>query len=65
MAELEERGCRIFIERQNEFRVESYLSGVVISGKSDVVAVYPDGRAVIYDVKTRQPSAAHTAQVQL
>ena len=30
--ELEERGCQIFIERQNPFKVESARSGVVVGG---------------------------------
>ena len=62
---LEQQGCEIHIEHQNGFRVESPRSGVVISGTPDFIAVHPDGRAVIYDVKTGQPSASHTAQVQL
>ena len=37
----------------------------MISGKSDVIAVNPDGRAVVYDAKTGQESASHVAQVQL
>lgn len=65
VAKLELQGCQVFIERQNDFRVESRNSGVVISGTPDIIAVHPDGRAVIYDVKTGQPSASHTAQVQL
>ena len=65
VANLEARGCEVFIERQNEFRVESPRSGVVISGKPDVIAVHPDGRVVVYDVKTGQESASHVAQVQL
>ena len=64
-AKLEVQGCQVFIERQNDFRVESRRSGVVISGTPDIIAIHPDGRAVIYDVKTGQPSASHTAQVQL
>ena len=65
VATLEERGCEVFIENQNSFRVESPRSGIVIGGKPDLIAVHPDGRAVIYDVKTGQESASHTAQVQL
>ena len=64
-AKLEVQGCQVFIERQNDFRVESRRSGVVISGTPDIITIHPDGRAVIYDVKTGQPSASHTAQVQL
>ena len=62
---LEERGCKVFIERQNEFRVASLRSGTVISGKPDIIAVFPDGRTVIYDAKTGQESASHVVQVQL
>ena len=63
--QLEQQGCQVFIEHQNGFRLESPRSGVVISGTPDIIAVHPDGRAVIYDVKTGQPGASHTAQVQL
>ena len=63
--QLERQGCQVFIERQNAFRVESRRSRVVIRGTPDVIAVHPDGRAVIYDVKTGQPGASHTAQVQI
>ena len=62
---LEEQGCQVFIESQNIFKVESPRSGFVISGKPDVIAVHPDGRVVVYDVKTGQESASHVAQVQL
>ena len=65
VAELEERGCEIFIEKQNSFKVESARSGVVVGGTPDVVTVHPDGRAVIYDAKTGQESASHIVQVQL
>ena len=63
--ELEEQGCQVFIDRQNDFRVEISRSDMVISGAPDVIAVHPDGRAVIYDVKTGHPQASHTAQEQL
>ena len=63
--ELEERGCQIFIERQNSFRVESTRSGVVVGGTPDIIAIHPDGRTVIYDAKTGQESASYIAQVQL
>ena len=39
--ELEERGCQIFIERQNSFRVESARSGVVVGGTPDIIASPP------------------------
>ena len=63
--ELEELGCELFIERQNSFRVESASSGMIVSGKPDVIAVFPDGRTVIYDAKTGHKSPAHIIQVQL
>ena len=62
---LEEQGSQVFIENQNLFKVESPRSGVVISGKPDVIAVLPDGKTVVYDAKTGQESASHVAQVQL
>ena len=43
---LEEQGCQVFIESQNSFKVESPRSGVVISGKPDVIAVHPNGRVI-------------------
>ena len=65
VAELEEQGCELFIEQQNSFRVESSRSGAVIGGKPDIIAVFPDGRTVVYDVKTGQQSPSHAVQVQL
>ena len=65
IAELEEQGCRLYIENQNSFRVEGTRSGAVIGGRADLVAVFPDGRTVVYDVKTGQESASHIVQVQL
>ena len=65
VADLEELGCELFIERQNSFRVESLRSGAVIGGKPDLIAVFPDGRTVVYDVKTGKESPSHTVQVQL
>ena len=63
--QLERQGCEVHIEHQNGFWLKSPRSGVVISGTPDIIAVHPDGRAVIYDVKTGQPSASHTAQLQI
>ena len=57
--QLEQQGCEVHIEHQNGFWLESPRSGVVISGTPDIIAVHPDGRAVIYDVKTGQPGASH------
>ena len=52
IADLEEQGCKLFIEHQNGFRVVSSRTGAVIGGRADLIAVHPDGRAVVYDVKT-------------
>ena len=65
VAELEERGCEIFIERQNSFKVESARSGVVVGGTPDIIAVHPDRTVTIYDAKTGRESASHIVQVQL
>ena len=54
IADLEEQGCKLFIEHQNGFRVVSSRTGAVIGG-----------RAVVYDVKTGQESASHIVQVQI
>ena len=37
----------------------------MVGGKPDLIAVFPDGRTVVYDVKTGQESASHIVQVQL
>ena len=65
IADLEEQGCELFIEHQNDFRVEGSRSGAVIGGRVDLMARWPDGRLVVYDAKTGQESASHIAQVQL
>lgn len=65
ISELEGRGCEVFIEKQNDFKVVSSRSGTLIHGVPDIIAVHPDGGATIYDAKTGQPSASHVAQVQL
>ena len=59
---LEERSGEIFVERQNEFRVESprHENG---SQRRDLIALHPDGRAIIYDARTVRESASHVAQV--
>ena len=56
---------KIFIERQNSFRVESARSGVVVGGTPDIIAVHPDRTVTIYDAKTGRESASHIVQVQL
>ena len=65
IADLEELGCELFIEHQNGFRVQSPRTGAVIGGRADLIARFPDGRTVVYDVKTGKESASHIVQVQL
>ncbi|MYE54503.1 MAG: hypothetical protein F4X34_04820 [Chloroflexi bacterium] len=65
IADLEEQGCKLFIEHQNSFRVESPRTGAVISGRVDLMARFPAGRTVVYDAKTGQEAASHIAQAQL
>ena len=65
IADLDEQDCKLFIEHQNGFRVRSSRTGAVIGGRADLIAVHPDGRAVVYDVKTGQESASHIVQVQI
>ena len=62
---LEARGCKLFIERQNSFKAVSSNSELVIQGRPDIIAIDPEGRATIYDVKTGQQADSHVTQVQL
>ena len=62
---LEAGGCEVFIEDQNRFRVSGRESGSVMSGKPDLIALHPDGRATVYDVKTGREVDSHEAQVKL
>ena len=58
-------GCEVFIEDQNRSRVAGRESGPVMSGKPDLIALHPDGRATVYDVKTGRELDSHEAQVKL
>ena len=62
---LQAEGCEVFIENQNYIRVPSSRSRSVIAGKPDLVAVDPNGRATVYDVKTGRRRDSHDAQVKL
>ena len=62
---LEAGGCEVFIEDQNRSRVAGRESGSVMSGKPDLIALHPDGRATVYDVKTGRELDSHDAQVKL
>ena len=63
--QLEERGCEIYTGSENAFEIEGFRSGVVVSGAPDIIAVYPDGRTVIYDAKFGQEPVSHIVQVEL
>ena len=63
--ELEQKGCIVWIEHQNSFRIESPRSGLTVSGRPDLIARHPDGTVVIYDAKTGRESTSHILQVQL
>ena len=52
--EIEQKGCTVWIEHQNSFRIESPRSGLTVSGRPDLIARHPDGTVVIYDAKTGQ-----------
>ena len=58
-------GCEVLIEHQNSFRVPSSVTGSVIAGKPDIIALDSEGRATIYDVKTGRRRDSHDAQVKL
>ena len=62
---LEEQGCRVFLEGQNWFETQGKSSRSVVSGKTDLIALNPDGSATIYNVKTGQPRASGEIQVKL
>ena len=62
---LEAEGCDVFIENQNSFRQASAESGSVLSGRPDLIALYPDGHATVYDVKTGRERGSDEAQVKL
>ena len=63
--ELEQKGCTVWIEHQNSFKIESPRSGLTVSGRPDLIARHPDGTAVIYDAKTGRQSTSHILQVQI
>ena len=66
IADLEELGLQaVHRAPERSFSVVSSNSGMVVSGKPDVIAVYPDGRTVIYDAQTGYQSASHIVQVQI
>ena len=63
--ELEQKGCTVWIEHQNSFKIESPRSGLTVSGRPDLIARHPDGTVVIYDAKTGRQSTSHILQVQI
>lgn len=58
-------GCEVSIEGQNSFRLAGAESGAIVAGKPDLVALHPDGRVTVYDVKTGRERDSHQAQVKL
>ena len=61
---LEAEGKTVMTEDQNYFNVRGN-SGATLSGKPDLVAMNENVAGTIYDVKTGQPNASHTAQVMI
>ena len=54
----------VFKEDQNQFRV-TRKSGMVISGKPDLIALDSSGGATVYDIKTGSPRHSDIIQVML
>jgi len=57
-------GEGIYRENQNEFRGRR-PSGMVISGRPDLIAADPDGHCTVYDVKTGKRRQSDIIQVML
>ena len=62
--QLEARGHRVSRESQNKF-VIPVAPGMLLSGKPDVVAVDPNGKITVYDVKTGMERQSGVNQVML
>ena len=62
--ELREQGHYVRRESQNRFRVE-VAPGLILAGKPDLIAVAPDGRTTVYDVKTGLKRTSDIDQVML
>lgn len=61
-ARWESQGYSVFVENQNTFHLAGRVA--TLGGKPDLVAI-KDNIGVIVDVKTGQPSSAHSIQVLL
>ncbi len=57
-------GETVYKEERNGFRVR-LTKRLVLAGRPDLVAVGPDGRATVYDVKTGQERESDIAQMKL
>jgi hypothetical protein len=57
-------GDKVSKEDQNLFRVKR-SSGLVVSGKPDLVAIAKSGQHIVYDAKTGNKSNSHIIQVML
>jgi hypothetical protein len=62
-AGLETEGAAVSLESQNHFRLRG-SSGAVLAGRPDIVTL-AEGRGVVYEVKTGQPTPADQVQVMI
>ena len=58
----EEQGCTVLTEGQNRFVLRG--KSAALGGRPDLVA-RKDGRGTVIDIKTGQPSPAHSVQVMI
>lgn len=56
-------GQTVRIENQNAFRLHGH-TGAILSGCPDIIAI-SNGKGIIYDAKTGQPSVSDIAQVMI
>ena len=61
---LKAEGQTVSTERANWLRLQS-SSGVLVAGQADLVAIAPDGRITVYDVKTDAQRNSDVAQVMI
>ena len=61
---LEADGCTVSTERENWFKLQGG-SGAMVAGQADLIAVAPDGRVTVYDVKTGAHRDSDVAQVMI
>jgi hypothetical protein len=61
---LESESYAVFLERQNNFRLRSIHSGIVLGGQPDLIAIKGNS-GLICDAKTGQPRASDHVQVMI